>query len=146
APRSCRMGLAPYGHCVVWALRRTGAARFGPCAVAVARLSWEYEIDFSPIFLGGRAFSRPVGRVVVEIGHVRRPEAREVAVEQVALHRLTESGRSTARVRLPARREHERAAKRDVWTRRRRERPALERHHVLLCGLRDMTGLLVDRR
>src|SRR5215204_575111 len=83
-------------------------------AVSSPVMSWKYEIYLAPILLSGRTLSRPVGRVVVEVGYVRRPEARDVAVEQVALHRLTEPRCPARRVRLPARREHERAAERDV--------------------------------
>src|SRR5664279_2037569 len=50
----------------------------------------EDEIDFAPVLLGGRALGGPVGRVIQLIRHLRRPIAADVAVEQVALDRLTE--------------------------------------------------------
>jgi hypothetical protein len=60
------------------------------------------------------------------VGYVRRPEAREVAVEDVALHGLTEARGPALGVDLPPWREHERAAEREVRS-------------VLLVGRRAQT-------
>ena len=48
------------------------------------------------------------------VGHLRRPEAPEVAVEDVALDRLTETGGAAGRVGFPSGIERERAAERKV--------------------------------
>src|SRR5690348_15253151 len=78
----------------------------GRQCVARAR-SWKHQIDLAPILLRRRAFTRPVGSVVIEVGYVRRPEACEVTVEQVALDRLTKAGGRASAVGFPTRREHE---------------------------------------
>src|SRR5437867_13246519 len=72
----------------------------------------EHEIELSPVFLRRRALRGPVGRVVKLVGHMRRPEAADVAVEDVALHRLAESGGAAVLVGLPSGREHQRAPER----------------------------------
>ena len=56
----------------------------------------------------------PVGRVIQLVGHLRRPVAADVAVEEVALDRLAEPRRAARAIRFPARREHQRAAERNV--------------------------------
>src|SRR5262245_266891 len=61
------------------------------------------------------------------IGHVRRPEASKMAVEDVALDRLTETGRAAGRIGFPARRERQRTAQRKM----RRRRQLLERDDIL---------------
>src|SRR5215207_5177788 len=48
----------------------------------------KHEIDLAPVLLRRRALGGPVGRVVQLIGYLRRPVAADVAIEQVALHRL----------------------------------------------------------
>src|SRR5687767_2529932 len=73
-------------------------------------------------------------------------EARNGAVELASLPRLAEPRRTTARIGLPPRREHERAAERNVWPGRRTARAPLQRDDVLLGRLRDVTGLAIDRR
>src|SRR5258707_645019 len=72
------------------------------------------EIDLAPVLLGGGALGRPVGRVIQLIRHLRRPVAADVAVEQIALDRLTESGGAAGAVRFPSRREDQRAAHRKM--------------------------------
>src|SRR5688500_7438366 len=82
------------------------------------RISWENQVDLAPVFLRGRAGAGPVGRVIELVRHVCRPEAAEVTVEQVSLDGLTQARGAAAAVRLPAWREEERAAERDVRPRR----------------------------
>src|SRR5947207_5099952 len=93
-------------------------------------LSREHEIELAPVLLGRGALRRPVGRVIELVGHVRRPEAADVAVEDVALDRLAQTGGAAGRIRLPAGREHQRAAKREVRLRRLLWRPLLQRDDV----------------
>ena len=62
----------------------------------------EDQIDLPPVLLRGGALRRPVRRVIQLIGHLRRPEAAHVAVEQIALDRLTQSGRAAVAIRFPA--------------------------------------------
>src|SRR5262249_12681697 len=91
------------------------------------------EVDLAPVFLRGGALARPCRRVVELIRHLRRPVAAEVAIEQVALDRLTEARRTARAVHFPARRKHRRAARRHVRTwRLLRWAPLLQRHHVRL--------------
>src|SRR6185369_1298046 len=73
--------------------------------------------------------------------------AADVAVEDVALDRLTQPRSAPRLIRFPPRREHERAADREVRLRRLLRRPLLEGDDVLLrfCdGLDDAIGLAVD--
>src|SRR5689334_21245670 len=63
------------------------------------RLSRKDEIEFAPVLLRRRALGRPVGRVIQLVGHLRGPEAPDVAVEDVALDRLAQSGRAAIGVR-----------------------------------------------
>src|SRR5438128_7191506 len=58
-------------------------------------LSREYEIELAPVFLSRRALRGPVGRVIELVGHLRRTEAADVAVEDVALDRLAQAGGAT---------------------------------------------------
>ena len=76
----------------------------------------------------------PVGRVIELVGHLRRPEAADVAVEQIALDRLAQPGGAAGAVGLPARREHERAAEREM--RLLRAAGALQRDDVARSRLR----------
>src|SRR5262245_21125153 len=75
---------------------------------------WEDQIDLAPVLLSGRALRGPVGRVIELIGHLRRPVAADVAVEQIPFDGLTQAGRPAFFVGLPAGREHERAADREM--------------------------------
>ena len=87
------------------------------------------EIDLAPVLLGGGALGGPVGRVIQLVGHLRRPVAADVAVEQIALDRLAQAGGAAGAVRFPAGREHQRAAERKVRLRRLLRRPALLQRH-----------------
>jgi hypothetical protein len=80
--------------------------------------------------------------VIQLVGHLRRPIAADVAIEQIALDRLTEAGRSTGPIGLPAWREHQRAAEwkmRELW-----EAGSLQRDHVGLGRTLDARGFAVD--
>src|SRR6185436_3502792 len=99
-------------------------------------LAGEHEIELAPVFLRRRALRRPARRVVQLIGHVRRPEAAQVAVEDVALDRLTETGGAAGRIGFPAWRERERASKRNVRLRRR----LLQRDDVAFFFRLDVLG------
>src|SRR5262252_10650947 len=78
------------------------------------------------------------------IRHVRRPEASKMAVEDVALDRLTEAGRPAGRIGFPAGRERQRTAKRKM----RRCGKLLERDDILtvtlVCEIGDPMGLAID--
>src|SRR5438309_606511 len=117
------------------------------CARA-SSLSREYEIQLAPVFLRRRAFCGPVRRVIELVGHLRRPEASDMAVEDVALYRLTQSGGAARLIGFPARREHERAAEWEMRLCRLLRGTLLQRHHVLR-GFRhrvgDAMGFAVDR-
>src|SRR5690606_3945222 len=67
----------------------------------------KHDVDLPPVLLGGRALLRPVGRVVEHVGHVGRPEAADMTVEQIALDRLAESGRPAGTIGFPSGREDE---------------------------------------
>src|SRR5687767_2390909 len=89
------------------------------------------DIDLPPVFLRGRALLGPVWRVVELIGYLRRPETAQMAVEQIALHRLAQSSGSAGAVDFPAGREDGRTpegnvrALRLLWhTRRQRDNVA----------------------
>src|SRR5437660_2213214 len=108
--------------------------------------SWEDEIELAPVFLRRCAFGRPVGRVIELVRHLRGPEAADVAVEDVAFDRLAESGGSARLIRLPAWREDERAAEREMRLRLLR-RPLLEGDNVFcrLGRVDDALSFAVDR-
>ncbi len=72
------------------------------------------EVDLAPVLLSRGALLRPVRRVVQLIGHLRWPEAPEMAVEEIALDRLAQPGGAAGAIDFPARREDRRAAERDV--------------------------------
>jgi hypothetical protein len=78
------------------------------------------------------------------IRHVRRPEASEMAVEDVALDRLTEAGRPAGRIGFPAWRKRQRTSQRKVWWCRK----LLERDDILtvtlICEIGDPMGLAID--
>src|SRR6266446_6341681 len=67
----------------------------------------KHQIYVPPVLCGAGAFAGPAGIVVQMIRHLRGPEATDVAVIDVALHRLAESGSSPGRVDFPSGREHE---------------------------------------
>src|SRR6185436_3714271 len=75
--------------------------------VLIGCASWEDEIDLAPVLLRGGAFGGPIGCVIELIGHLRRPVAADVAVEQIALDRLAEAGGAARAIGLPAWREHQ---------------------------------------
>src|SRR5262249_35914911 len=80
-----------------------------------------------------RTLGGPVGRVIELVGHLRRPVATDVAVEEIALDRLTESGCPARAIGLPPRREDHRAAQRNVGrTRLLRHAAALQGYDVAL--------------
>ena len=86
--------------------RRPRARTVDACLLLVR----EDQVDLAPVLLGRGALRRPVGRVIQLIGHLRRPEAAHVAVEQIALDRLAQPGGAAVAIGFPARREHQRAA------------------------------------
>src|SRR5439155_16570119 len=98
------------------------AAAAAATAAAINRFiigsSRKDKIEFAPVLLRRRALRRPVGRVIELVGHVRRPEAPDVAVEDVALDGLTQAGRAAGLIRRPSGGEHERAPEREVRLRR----------------------------
>src|ERR1043165_416448 len=47
----------------------------------------ENQIDLAPVLLGRSALRGPVGRVIELVGHLRRPVAADVTVEQIAQRR-----------------------------------------------------------
>ena len=63
--------------------------------------SWEDQVDLAPVLLGGRALVGPVWCVIELVGHLRRPVASDVAVEQVAFDRLAQARGTASAVRLP---------------------------------------------
>src|SRR5262245_12592945 len=63
--------------------------------------SWKHEIELPPVLLRCRALARPIRRVIQLVGNVRRPEAPEVTVEDVALDRLTQPGGAPCGIGLP---------------------------------------------
>src|SRR5262245_57172384 len=79
------------------------------------------------------------------IGNVRRPEATEMAVEDVTFDGLTQSRRAARRIGLPAREKRQRATERKV---RRRGR-LLKSDHVLAvpCAreIGNAVGFAIDR-
>src|SRR3954468_17252296 len=83
------------------------AAAAASAAPANSRFSMassrEHEVQLPPVLLRRCALRRPVGRVIQLIGHLRRPEEADVAVEDVALDGLAEAGSAAVRVGFPAR-------------------------------------------
>src|SRR5207249_12263176 len=96
----------------------------GPAGVR----SREHEIDLPPVLLRGGALARPVGRVIQHVGYLRRPEAADVTVEDVALDGRVESGCPARLIRFPAGREEGGASQRKM----RPERRLLQRDDVVL--------------
>src|ERR1044072_4994989 len=70
----------------------------------IGTASGKHEIDLAPVLLRRRALGGPVGCMVQLIGSLRRPVAADVAIEQVALHRLAQAGGAAGAGRLPSRR------------------------------------------
>src|SRR5215510_6847599 len=106
-------------------------------ASAHSRL-WEDQIEITPVFGGSRAFAGPIRIVVEMIGHLRGPETSDVAIVDVALHRLAEPGRTTGRIHFPTRRKRKRAAHGNVRPGR-RLRWDLQRDHVIVRR-RELAG------
>src|SRR5215472_13016093 len=79
--------------------------------------SWEHQIDIAPVFGGAGALAGPVGIVVEVVRNLRGPEAAQIAVVEIALERRAQAGGASGGIDLPARRENQRAAQRDVGTR-----------------------------
>src|SRR5687768_15917363 len=99
------------------------------------------QIDLAPVLLGRRALRGPIRRVIQLIGHLRRPEAAHVAIEQIAFNRLAEPRRAAVAVGFPAGRKHQRAAVGDVRLGLLRRTTLLKRDHifwrsVVWCALR----------
>src|SRR5215470_16537525 len=63
----------------------------------------ENDVDVAPILSTGRALAGPVGRVVQVIGNMRGPEARDVAIEKVALNGLAQTCSAARGIDFPAR-------------------------------------------
>ncbi len=51
----------------------------------------EDQIQVAPVFGCSRALAGPVRIIIQVIGHLRRPEARNVAVVYIALNRLAKT-------------------------------------------------------
>src|SRR4051812_45218663 len=102
----------------------------------------EDEIDLAPVLLRRGALAGPVRRVIELVGHLRRPVAADVTVEQIAFDRLAQPGGAAGAIRFPARREHQRAADRKV--RQLRHPGPLQRDDVLIGGALDARRLAVD--
>src|SRR2546427_3487804 len=86
----------------------------------------EDQIELAPVLLCRRALGRPVGRVIELVGYLRRPEAADVAVEDIALDRLAQARRAARRIGLPPWREDQRTAEREMRLRRLLRRGPLE--------------------
>src|SRR5215813_1926512 len=82
------------------------------------------QVDLAPILGRGRALAGPIGIIVQMIRHLRRPEAADVTVVQVALDRLTQPGGPARRVDFPAGRKNQRTPHRVM-------RPLLRRRALL---------------
>src|SRR5262245_50586298 len=106
----------------------------------------EDEIDLSPVLLRRRALGGPVRRMIELVGHLRRPVATDVTVEEIALDRLTEPRGAARAIGLPAWREHHCAAQRNMRrTRLLRHTAALQCHDVVLrLGVRRRAVLAPD--
>src|SRR2546422_10670220 len=98
------------------------------CELAWPQALREDEVDLAPVLLGGRALRGPVRRVIQLVGHLRRPVAADVAVEEIPLDRLTESRGAARAVRFPAWRKHQRAPDRKM--RRLRQAGPLQRDDI----------------
>src|ERR1700680_3721258 len=90
----------------------------------------EDEVELAPVLLSGCALARPVGCVIELVGDLRRPVAADVAVEQIALDGLAQTGGPAGALRFPPGREHERAA--DGKVRQQRRPGPLQRDDVRL--------------
>src|SRR5262245_40497781 len=77
------------------------------------------------------------------VGHLRRPVAADVAVEQIAFDRLAQSGGAAGAIGLPSRREHQGAADRKM--RQQRRLRTLKGDDVVTHGAFDANGLPIDR-
>src|SRR3954447_24900259 len=64
--------------------------------------SREDEIDFAPVLLRRGALAGPVRRVIELVGHLRRPVAADVTIEQIAFDRLAQARRAAGAIRLPS--------------------------------------------
>ena len=71
--------------------------------VIVCLALWEHQIQIAPVFGGSRALAGPIRVVIQVIGHLCRPEARDVAIVNIAFHRLAKSGCAAGRIDLPPR-------------------------------------------
>src|SRR5262245_31388597 len=101
--------------------------------------SWEHQVDFAPVLLCRGALSCPIGRVIQLIGHLRRPEASGMAVEQIAFHRMAQSRRAAVMIGFPTRRKDKSAAEWDVRARGLLWR-SLQRHDIVF----DAFGLSIN--
>src|SRR5213592_4343959 len=94
----------------------------------------EDQVELAPVLLRRRAFGRPVGRVIELVGYLRRPEAADMAVEDIALDRLAQARRAACRIGLPPWREDQRTAEREMRLRRLLRRSLLQRDDVFLSS------------
>ena len=111
-------------------------------------LLWKYQVDFAPVFLRGGAAARPAGRVIELVGHLRRPVAADVAVEEIAFDRLAQSRRAARAIHFPSGREHRSSSQAECAARLLRRLTALQCDDILLRGFRncliDLRCLAVD--
>src|SRR5262245_962802 len=109
--------------------------------------SWEHQIDIAPVFGGAGALAGPVGIVVEVVRNLRGPETAQIAVVEIAFERRAQAGGTAHGIDLPAGREDQRAAQRNVRPRLLR-RLLLQGKDVTILGcqkLVDLDGLAVDR-
>src|SRR5437016_2632562 len=66
---------------------------------------WKYDIDFAPVVRGRRTLVGPVRRVVQMVRHLCGPATTQMAVKQVTLDRLAETGSAAGHVHFPPWRE-----------------------------------------
>ena len=71
---------------------------------------WEDEIELAPVFGGHGTFAGPVWIVVQMVRHLCGPTATQMAIEQVTLDGLAETGRAAGNIHFPSRREIQRAS------------------------------------
>src|ERR1700760_749232 len=95
----------------------------------------KYDVEGLPVFSCQSAFARPIRRVVQMVRNLGRPEAGDVAIVDVAFHRLAESCCATGGIDFPSRGEDDGASHGDMDFGR---GPAgrLEGNNILLQRLR----------
>src|SRR5215475_1557591 len=80
-------GYAPRNSVAPGVAAQKSAARKTNLLVFIVDL-WENQVEITPVFCSSGALARPVGIVVEMVRHLRGPEAGDVAIVDVALHRL----------------------------------------------------------